>query len=646
MPRVSLLESDALHPLGADSFRDPRLPDGFYQRGWNVVNRGGVLKTRPGTESLLRLPDGKLQGFTYFSPRRGATQLLAVVDGVFYLSEYPFKTYRVLPGATMSTTARSIHWCRCEQAVRRNSDDSLTLLEAPRALLVAQDGISPPTYWDGYTLGILTGYDTIPQGTAMAWSGGRLWVARDGEVFASDYANPLSFVERFYLGGTDSFFVDGRVVAMAEIEGTGHPQLLVFTETNTVTVQSNVRNRDLWLQTPDFIKTLFPSTGCVSHRSVVRQFGQLWWYSQHGLVNVDIGAAENVSSAYVTADNEMAFSRAAVGGREATIAAGTFGNFLLVSVPYGGRYNRHTWALDQSVVQTMQGQSPPAWAGVWTGFQPVEWTSYVEDGRERVFAGVTDGTRNQIIELRGDRSQDSGQDIECAVELRVMTAGGDILREFRHAELFFSELRGDVDVRADWRGLARGAYKSCLSVRVRAGQGVFRPEVPINAAETLIFATRGQTRRLWTEEVSNSPESELSSAGIEQTERETKDYGFNLLVSWSGRAAFRGIRMGINPEIEREVGKCEPSEADPAFVRFDGSASPDEEALHVSLPIYSATATVTASARGVTESGTGSARSLVSPEAATKQATQYAAGRAFRALCQTAPLVVSSDDDE
>ena len=643
MARVSILESDALHPSGADSFRDPRLPEGFYQQGWNVVNRGGVLKTRPGSEAVFRLPDGKLQGFAHFTPRRGATQLVVVVDGVIYVSEYPFRTYRAVAGATMSTDVRSIHFCRCEQAVKRNPDDSVTLLEAPRALLMMQDGLSPATVWDGFELTRLTGYDTTPQGTAMAWSGGRLWEARDAEVYASDYANPLSFVERFYLGGTDSFLVDGRVVAMSEIEGTGNPQLLVFTETATTTVQSNVRNRDLWLQTPNFVKMLFPSTGCVSHRSVVRQLGQIWWYSQHGLVNYDIGAAENVSSAYVTADNEMAASRAAVNPREATVASGTFGNYLLVSVPYSGRHNRHTWVLDQSVLQTLKGQSGPAWAGVWTGFQAVEWASFVEDGNERVFAAVTDGTRNQIIEFREDVLQDSGQDIESAVELRVMTAGGDILREIRNAELFFSELRGSIDIRADWRGLSRGAYKECLSTRIEAGQGLFRPGAELSAASTLLFSTRGQSRRLWTREVSTSPEEELSSAGIEQPERETKDFGFNLLVSWSGRAALRGIRLGISPELEREMGKCEAPETEPAFVRFDGLASMDPTALELPLPIYSGTASVSGTARGTTRSASATCRSLISAEAAQKQASQYASGKVARALWADAPLVLSSD---
>lgn len=642
MARPVLLESDALHPGGMDSFRDPRLPDGFYQRGWNVVNRGGVLKTRPGTECLLRLPDGKLQGFTQFTPRRGATQLVACIDGQLYVSEFPFTDFQAISGATLSASARNVYWCQCEQSIKHNADDSVSLLAAPRALLIAQDGVSPPLVWDGVSIEYQTGYDKTPQGTAMAWSGGRLWVARDNEVFASDYANPLSFVEQFYLGGTDSFLVDGRVVAMSEVEGTGDPQLLVFTEASTTVVLSNVRNRNLWLQTPNFVRTLFPSTGCTSHRSIRKQFGQLWWYSQRGLTSIDVAAAENVSSAFVVADNEMAASKIAVGSREGAIALGTLGNYLLVSVPYGGRFNRHTWVMDQSVIQTLQGKLPPAWAGIWTGFQPVEWTSFVQDGKERVFAGVTDGTRNQIIEFRADRNRDSGQDIECAVELRVLTNGQDRLRELKHAELFFSEIRGTVDIRADWRGLVRGPYKQCLGVRVKAGEGCFNPDLEIDAT-TLFYGTRGQQRRLWTQEIAGQAPDEFTSCGVESPEKEQFDYGFNLLVSWSGVAALRGIRMGVYPEAEREAGKCEADEETFSYTRFDGSGASTIEALEQVLPIYSSTATVTAEARGTQVSAGSSKRSLISEMAAGKQATQTAQSAAARALRVLAPLVIGGE---
>lgn len=628
---------------GADSFRDPRLPESFYQRGWNVINRGGVLQTRPGTRRRFNLPAGKLQGFSHLNPRRGPAQLVAIVDGLGYVSEFPFKRYRRIPGLQMDPSARHMYFARTEQVVKRNADDSLTLLEVPRRVLFIQDGLSAPTWWDGVNTGRCTGLDTTPQGTAMAWSGNRLWVARDNQVFASDFANPFSFVEQFYVGGTDSFFTPTKVVAMAEMEGTGRPQLLVFTEDRTITVQSNVQNRTLWLQTEDMIRTLFPSVGCISHRSVISHFGQMWWFSQHGLINFDLANATNVSSLFPVADNEMIASKSFIDRREGTAAGGAFGNFLLMSVPYGDRYNRHTWVLDESVVQTLKGSAGPAWTGVWTGFWPVEWTRFVEDGRERVFAAVTDGTRNQILELSGSERRDSDQDIEAAVELRVMTHGTDSRRNAKFAELHFSELRGDVDIRADWKGLSRGAYKPCLTTRVRAADGLMRPELTYSAASTILSNLRGQSRRLWTQEIFNLPESDTSSCGMEQQDVERLDYGFNLLVSWSGKAALRGTRFSATPEPEKRAGKCEVAETEQVYSRFDGQDSKTIAALETTPAIFSATQSSTATVRGTTVSATQSARSLVSQAAADKQALQAAQQQVASLLVRNAPLVLSTE---
>ena len=634
---------DAFHLRGADSFQDPRLPAGFYQRGWNVINRGGIIQTRPGSSTRFNLPSGKLQGFTQFVPRRGPVQLIAIVDGKAYVSEYPYNRYQEIPGLVMDAAARHMFFAHTEQVLRRNADDSLTILQAPRRVLFIQDGLSAPTWWDGVTTGRCTGVDTTPQGTAMAWSGNRLWVARGNQVFASDFANPFSFVEQFYMGGSDSFLAPGRVTAMAELEGTGQPQLLVFTPDRTITVQSNIQNRELWLQTQDFIRTLFPSVGCISHRSVVPHFGQLWWFSQKGLTNFDLTRATNEMSLFVVADNEMITSKSYLDRREGAVAGGAFGNFLLMSVPYSDKYNRHTWVLDQSSIQTMQGASGPAWTGVWTGFWPVEWVRVVEDGQERVFTAITDGTRNQVIEFSGSEQRDSGRDIEAAVELRVLTHESDALRVAKYAELHFSELKGEVDIRADWRGLSRGTYKNCLLARVRANQGNLTNDRTLDS-DSLLHSTRGQSRRLWTQEIASQPEVSYSSCGIEQVEREQLDYGFNLMVSWCGKAALRSVRFSVVPEPERRSGKCATDETEDSFVRFDGLAARNTSALEAASPIFYSTQVAAATVRGVTETAIQYAVSLISQQAADKQALQAAQEEVARLLIRNAPSVLSSEE--
>ncbi len=638
-----VLQFDADLTLGQDTFRDPRLTEGSYIRGWNVTNRGGIVKTRPGTRRIINLPDGKLQGATYFTPRRGATQLVACVDGQIYISEFPFRVGHKISGMTMDSTVSKLYFCQTEQALKRNSDDSLTLLPVPRRVLMIQDGKGPCMAWDGVHFERQTGYDSTPMGTAMAWSGHRLWVARENQVFASDYANPFSFVEQFYLGGSDSFFAPDRVVAMSEVVGANQPQLLVFTANDTITVQSNILNRELWTTTPDFIRMFLPGVGCISHRSVVPHFGAMWWFSQFGLTSLDVATMVHLTSAFPLVDVEMTSSKAFMAKMEGIVAGCPFQNFLLMSVPYGDLYNRHTWCLDTSVRPTMASrQTTPAWAGVWTGFWPVDWITFSEDGRDRTFAAITDGTRNQIIEFDPSFTKDTNQDIEAAVELRVVTTGTPALKEMHYADLLMSEMRGDVDVAVDWHGLVRGPLHRCMNKRVRAGVGSIRADTRIKA-DSRIFSTRGQSRRLRTQQINRMEDEPFSACNIESLDIDRRDHGFHLLVSWSGYAAFREMRLGVLPISERNVGKCEVDESSPVFVRYDGHGGTDLQSLLPSSPVFADTVTHSTTVRGVTATSEATAHSLVSGEAATKQATQKAQAQCILTLGQTVSPV-SSDE--
>lgn len=621
---------------GVDSFSDPRLGDGFVQRAWNVVLRAGVARTRPGTGFVHRLPDGKLQGFTSFETRRGPTQLVAVVDGALWYSAYPFRAW-TNAGTWMFPTASQVHFCRCEQSVKRNDDDSLTLLPAPQSMLVLQDGISPPVVWNGYKAEYQTGVDKIPQGTVMAWSGFRLWVARDNWVFASDFGNPTSFVERYYLGGTDSLMAPGRVTAMTEIEGTGDPQLLIFTESKTIAVQSNILQRELWVQTANFARTLFPSVGCVSPRSIVSHFGGLWWWTAQGLTSFDLAASLNFTSVFPLADGALSHSRTHVSDNADAVAAISFENMLLVSVPYAGRYNRHTWVLDEAVLGNVGGKAPAAWSGVWTGFSPVEWARFVVDGGERVFFAATDGTRNQVMELSHRFRQDCGRDIESGVELRVLLHGGPELRMARFAELALSELWGDVDLRVDWRGIMRGRYKPCLVGRFRAGPGSIRSPF------SKVFAHRGQSRRVRTEEIP-SLDVDPGAGCAESSRSENRDWGFNLLIRWNGVAALREVRDFVAGQQEPNVGECVAEESDATFVRFDGAASVSASFPTVSTEdrVFTATESVSATVRDTTATATRVARSTISTIAAQKNARQAAAAQVAESLRRNAPQVTGA----
>lgn len=635
---------DAIWPSGANSFLDSRLPRGTYCKGWNIVIRGGIPQTRPGSQWLVNFPIGKRQGAAIFEPVTGLPEVVAVIDGNAYVSQYPFDKVVPLPGLKFSADVDDIFIEAAEQSVRTNPDGSLTLI-TPRRVLILQDGVSAPGYYDGYNAEHIKGTDVTPQGTVMCWSGNRLWVARRNRLWASDYGNPFSFVEQFYLGGSDGLLLPGNATAAANVPNVESPILLFFTPEDTVAIQSGIP-RAQWAATDNFQHVAFPGIGCVSHRAVATQAGWLYWYSQRGLQSLDLARTSLVSSTMLVADNEMMFSKDVMDRSLHKIALASFDNYLLVSVPYAGTRNRHTWVMDTANVQTLSGTGNVVWASVWTGFQPSDWLPLTIDGQARLFAlSIRDKKhpegwkyqKNSLIELFKRRRLDSGQDIECGIELRVMPAGTPTLKQLDFAYLSLSDVVGDVDVAVDWRGFERGQYKRVLTRRCRAAEGSFRRGELVED----IFALRGQFRRLKTAQIGAGYADEPgTSRDFEAPFKESWDWGFQFLVRWSGQAALRSFEPVYLPTEEGQAGECEASETEEAFSNFFGYDGNTLDSVAVPAPKYTETATFTGTARGVQATATATASSGVSAVAAVKMARQAAQAQVDITLRDTVPPVI------
>jgi len=62
------------------------------------------------------------------------------------------------------------------------------------------------------------------------------------------------------------------------------------------------------------------------------------------------------------------------------ICSVAFENWVLVGVPSGSRFNRHTWCMDGSPMALLGSQAGPCWVGIWTGTFPVQFvTGEVQD---------------------------------------------------------------------------------------------------------------------------------------------------------------------------------------------------------------------------------------------------------------------------
>ena len=532
---------------GMDSSLDPAfLQDAEYRSAMNVTNRGGIIKTRPGYASVFLLPEGKLQGYTLFKPTGGAWHQVVAVSGVIYISQYPFTSYSPLGNIQFFAGSPMVVFEKATKSVVQNPDGSLTQVD-PYDVLMMQDRYSPAAYWDGNTNRHLDPADSeTPLGMWMKWSGDRLWVSRDSKLYASDIADPLKFTETIYLSEGGSLSAPDNITGLAEVTSVDIPQLLVFTNNTTTIVQSNVRDRNLWKTTDNFQHLLFPDIGCVSGRAITSQYGQIWWMTTTGITSLNAALASRVSSERVYRDTEMAVSKGNLSPNIDKIAAISFENYLIFSVPSGDKYNRHSWVMDQGVVDKLNVNMPPAWNSFWTGTRPVQWSTASVNGVQRIFhVSVDYDGQNRLWEAFSPSREDNGQPITSYIETKAHAnyheeAQGLDIKTFKFAELDFSEIRGILDVKVYWAGI-RGNFKELSVFRFVAPEGNILRNKKI-LIDTDLFGNSPQSRTVRTTDIV-ADRSELSDCGIESPYPDRHDRAFSLLIVWSGRAALRSYRL-------------------------------------------------------------------------------------------------------
>jgi hypothetical protein len=650
-----LEDGDVSFEVGMDSNSHPiKLPPGKYARGENIVNRGGIVQCRPGYRCLTALPEGRLQGFSVFRPKVGPEQLLFMVEGLLYVADFPFSSFRQVAGVSFSSAARQGFFAQVEQAVQSNPDGSLTLV-TPKNLLVIQDGgFTPPAVYDGTRATHQRGPSAIPMGGPMRWIADRLWVGRGAELFASDINNPISFIEDVYLATVRAFVLPGEITALARNPTVEFAQLLVYTEDSTSLIQAGIRDRTQWPTTPNMQQEIFPKIGCKGQRSVIDQQGMLWWYSSLGFVSLDSATNAKLTSKLPYRDSEMMESKARLSEDLSGIAAGTFENYIMLSVPYADKLNRHTWVMDNSVRQNYMEDTPPTWNSYWTGTRPVQWINDQFHGKERVLyiSADYDGV-NRLWEAFVPDRKDEGCPISWWFETRgLFGAPTSVLtrKSFRYADLYLSEMAGDVDIGVFWAGTRRGKYKKILNSRYRATEGCFRPDTEITM-NSQIFGFKKQSRVVRTQDAKDLSQNETEqSCGVESPWEDFFDESFQILVAGSGPCAVDAVRMVYEPPVSRDnllrTDGCE-NETEENVVRFDGAASEsDNEAeawkeLSGDILEFTSTRSTSVTNQGFTEIAVGDGRSIISQSDADKVALAVATRKASHKLEAVLPLVVS-----
>jgi hypothetical protein len=644
-----ILDVDVTFFRGAKSDCEPgSLPLGYYFSAINMLNVGGVLSCRPGYKCWAKLPEGKLQGATLFRPKVGLEQVLVAIDGIIYVSEYPFLKYRVLDNVLMSPTAKQIFWQQTTQAARRLTTDFSSAIEviAPREVVFIQDGgFTAPAWYDGSQSGHVrnNAFET-PTGGPMAWIGDRLWVSSGRQVFASDISNGFSFREQIYLGGVNSLLFKNEVTAFAKTPSLEFPQLIVFTDSEASLVQASIRDRSTWPTTDGFQIEIF-NIGCSSQRSVTSHFGQLTWFSKAGIVFWDSATASKISGRLPLRDSEMSISKTRLMDDLSLVAAASFGPYLLMSTPADDLFNKHTWVLNSSSIETLNDSSGPSWAGFWLGTRPVEWFYGSIAGADRIYHVSADADgQNRLWEIFRPERLDNGCPIMWAVETRGFFGQTSQTKKipgtdcrFMFADIKLMGIEEDLDIGAFFAGGVRGSYIPIMAKRISVERGSLSWDQEITATSEL-FGFKPQSRGVRTQDANQiSTETDSGACSIESPDLDNLDENFQMLIVGHGPATLRMIRtfaMTVPEDVSGDDKACK-NEEPTNVIRFDGqgakSLSFEESFLELSLrevQRFTSNQTSTVTQYGLSAVGVGFSESVVSQQAADRVATIIATKQA------------------
>lgn len=600
MPELPLLvDGDDGFLLGMDSYTQPsKLNPGEYANGMNLVNRGGIVQTRPGSRSLpFEIPGTNLQGLKFFKPSTGIPQLVFAVDGLVYFSPFPFVSYSQLQNIRFSPYTKFIAWASCVKSTYYDTDGVLKFLDNPISVLVMQDGSTRAAYWDGSVNGHLNpthstgditvdGFDETPVGLWMTWANNRLWVSRGSQVFASDIGNPLKFTEDQYLNEGRAFYLPADCTGV--VETSDRQGIVCFTATTGTFLQSSIQDRTLWLTTPGFQQTILPTIGCVAPRSIVQQYGLIYWWTQRGLVSQNNALQLNITSRMDTADNEMVQSKANLSYDLSAVCGGSTDNFLFHGVPNGDKLNTRVHVLDQCPFETVQN----AWPSYWMGWRPVEFACGTIESQDKVYCLSYDyDGKNRIWELFRSEKTDNGIPITCFVITKQHFFGNRDYKNFRYAELELSNLQGDVAVLAAAAGL-RGAFQPVLSKDISSTVGQVYYNDLYGQDAYVISGSKPQTR------VSKSSDgfstTACNNACVETDLSGLVDKCFCLMIMWSGIAGVSAYRIFAQSNPQALEGTCEENETgETRILTQDGCAATDRFSLKTPLTRYFATASFT-----------------------------------------------------
>jgi hypothetical protein len=433
---------------------------------------------------------------------------------------------------------------------------------------------------------------------------------------------------------------------------------MIYTASDCSIVQSNIQDRTQWPTTVNMQEQVL-QVGTNSHRSVIAHFGRLVWFADSGVAFFDPALSGKITSRLPTRDNEMLFSKATLNDDLSQVAAGSFGQFLMMSVPAEDAYNKHTWVLNHASMTSLSDDSGPSWCGFWLGTRPVEWASGLVAGVERIFhVSVDSDGHNRLWEAFQPNRFDNGCPITWAIFTRGYFGQTDPVQDhppgsrcrLAWADLAFSAIDEDLNLGVFYAGGTRGAFRPMLSKLISVERGSLSYDQTIDA-DTQIYGFKAQSRVVRTEDVNQQEVNpDESACPVELPDLDNIDRSFQLLIVGHGSATLRWVRpiaFSVPEDLSGDGTAC-TDEVPFNGVRFDGVgvggtslASVIETLETFPLNLFNSNQTVTVDQSGFFAVGVGSAQSIVSQEAADRVAQIVATRQAEFELQSVIPPTTS-----
>lgn len=570
---------------GINSLLDPALiGDSEVQWSVNALNRGGCYQTRPGLSRLEELPlsdQYPARGLTVFLPLNQDPYIVIGVRRSIYVLKYPFTGSWVrLVGPITNDDDDTLSFETCIKGTQ-TTGGVLQVID-PYPVLMIQSGTSKPITWDGTSSFVLDpSNNQTPIGKYMKWVGNRLWVMDGNKIRVSNILDPWTFTE-------EDILAEGGFFTLPDV-GTGfgltpdQKSLLAFTNTTTTAFQAGILDRLSWRTTNDFQKILLPDIGCVAPNTIVNQYGILWWLSEGGLIRLDDALVTYRTAKISYEDMNMSRSKVNISPMMLKRAcAGTYENFLMLSVPSGDSNNAHTWIMDQSPSDTLGQSTGAVWSTCMTGIRPIQWATANIKGQHRCFAMSKDYPPSSPSDnlpdeysiweaFCGNRQDYPGQkvvkEISCAVETKFMGYSEDY-KEFKYAELQISEISGPVQLDVFYASRHSG-YKSILSKTIISTTDSLT--IPTQVSDDLpLVSYLKQTRNIETS--TDDAQTSDQDVGVENPlATRNKDRSFSILVRWIGQMSLARVTAFCDDGKEHaRDGGSEASETTSRYINQDG----------------------------------------------------------------------------